>query len=178
MIANPTSEDRVRSVLRTAARYECGAGHVWRGRIAPAHEVPRNESNNKAHEPTSGRSTRYGSGHLIRVFRDIGHIFSSQCPSHWRFCFLVVLPCPRDLLLCAKHLFVAAMAPIAAAWGQGFSILKQGLASIPLTQTTLPAWLGAASQKRLARRAPLTAIIRLRPLRECHRSDEQMFGRQ
>src|SRR5262249_47053077 len=60
----------------------CRAGHVWRGRhIAPAHEGPRNESNNKAHEPTSGRSTRYGSGHLIRVFRDIGHIFSSLYPS-------------------------------------------------------------------------------------------------
>src|SRR5215467_10060455 len=58
------------------------AGHVWRGRhIAPAHEGPRNESNNKAHEPTSGRSTRYGSGHLIRVFRDIGHIFASLYPS-------------------------------------------------------------------------------------------------
>src|SRR6516165_12703671 len=57
-------------------------GHVWRGRhIAPAHKGPRNESNNKAHEPTSGRSTHYGSGHLIRVFRDIGHIFSSLYPS-------------------------------------------------------------------------------------------------
>src|SRR5215467_5408116 len=44
------------------------AGHVWRRRhIAPAHKGPRNESNNKAHEPTSGRSTRYGSGHLIRA---------------------------------------------------------------------------------------------------------------
>jgi len=58
------------------------AGQVWRERrIAPAHEGPRNESNNKAHEPTSGRSTRYGSGHLIRAFRDIGHIFSLLYPS-------------------------------------------------------------------------------------------------
>src|SRR5262244_555110 len=58
------------------------AGHVCRGRrIAPAHEGPRNESNNNAHEPTSGRSTHYGSGRLIRVFRDIGHIFSSLYPS-------------------------------------------------------------------------------------------------
>jgi hypothetical protein len=58
------------------------AGQLWRGRrIAPSHEGPRNESNNNAHEPTSGRSTRYGSGHLIRVFRDIGHIFSSLYPS-------------------------------------------------------------------------------------------------
>src|SRR5215468_6304898 len=58
------------------------AGHVWRGRhIAPAHEGPRNELSNNAHEPTSGRSTRYGSEHLIRVFRDIEHIFSSLYPS-------------------------------------------------------------------------------------------------
>ena len=58
------------------------AGQVWRGRrFALAHEGPRNESNNNAHEPTSVRSTRYGSGHLIRVFRDIGHIFSSLYPS-------------------------------------------------------------------------------------------------
>jgi len=55
--------------------------YVWRWRhIAPAHEGPRNESSNKAHEPTSGRSTHYGVGHLIRVFRDIGHIFSSPYP--------------------------------------------------------------------------------------------------
>src|SRR5215831_3372469 len=80
---------------------------LWRGRrIAPAHEEPRNESNNKAHEP-SGRSTRYGSGHLIRVFRDIEpHLFIA-IPV--RFCFLVASPTHRDLLLCAKHLFFAAM---------------------------------------------------------------------
>src|SRR5215510_2980694 len=55
--------------------------YVWRWRrVAPAHEGPRNEPSNKAHEPTSGRSTHYGSGHLIRVFRDIGHIFSSPYP--------------------------------------------------------------------------------------------------
>jgi len=45
------------------------ANHVWC-------EGPCNESNNKAHEPTSGRSTHYESGHLIQVFRDIEHIFS------------------------------------------------------------------------------------------------------
>src|SRR5262249_13860450 len=44
--------------------------------VAPAHEEPRSGSNNSAHESTSGRSTSYGSGHLIRVFRDIGRIFS------------------------------------------------------------------------------------------------------
>src|SRR5215831_4041109 len=85
------------------------AGHVWRGRhIAPAHKGPRNESNNKAHEPTSGRSTRYGSGHLIRVFHDIGHIFSSLYPS-LAVLFLSRFAPHRDLLLCAKHLFFAAM---------------------------------------------------------------------
>src|SRR5215469_7955857 len=75
------------------------AGHVWRRRhIAPAHKGPRNESNNKAHEPTSGRSTRYGSGHLIPVFRDIGHIFSSVYPS---LAVLFLSRCSLD-----KHLFV------------------------------------------------------------------------
>jgi hypothetical protein len=29
---------------------------------------------------------------------------------HWRFRFLVALPSARDLLLCAKHLFVVAIA--------------------------------------------------------------------
>src|SRR5215472_8033383 len=58
------------------------AAHVCRGRrIAPAHEAPRNEPNDKPHEPTSDRSTHCGSEHLIRVFRDIGHIFSSLYPS-------------------------------------------------------------------------------------------------
>src|SRR5262245_56944939 len=56
-------------------------------RIAPAHEGPRNKSNNNAHEPTSGRSTRYGSGDIIRVLRDIGHIFSSLYRQR-RFLFL------------------------------------------------------------------------------------------
>jgi hypothetical protein len=57
-------------------------------RAAPAHEGPRNGSNNSGREPTSGHSTNYGSGHLIRVFRDIGRIFSLRLPSrppvaHW-----------------------------------------------------------------------------------------------
>jgi hypothetical protein len=45
-------------------------------RVAPAHEEPRSGLNNSEHESTSGRSTNHGSGHLIRVFRDIGRIFS------------------------------------------------------------------------------------------------------
>jgi hypothetical protein len=45
-------------------------------RVAPAHEEPRSGSNNSEHESTSGRSTNYESGRLIRVFRDIGRIFS------------------------------------------------------------------------------------------------------
>src|SRR5262249_12877356 len=66
---------------------------VWR--IAPAREGPRNASNNKAHEPTSGRSTHYGSAHLIQVFRDIGHIFSSLRPFIGGSVFLVALAPPR-----------------------------------------------------------------------------------
>jgi hypothetical protein len=45
-------------------------------RVAPARDEPRSGSNNSERGPTSGRSTNYGSGHLIRVFRDIGRIFS------------------------------------------------------------------------------------------------------
>src|SRR5215471_10536471 len=80
------------------------AGHVWRARrIAPAHEGPRNESNNNAHEPTSGRSTRYGSGHLIRVFRDIGRIFSSLYPSLAVFLSLFV---PAQGFVALRQTFV------------------------------------------------------------------------
>src|SRR5262249_20617908 len=65
--------------VRIAAAFRPYVGRCRR--IAPAHEGPRSESSNNAHEPTSGRSTHYGSGHLIRVFRDIEHIFSSQSRS-------------------------------------------------------------------------------------------------
>jgi hypothetical protein len=44
--------------------------------VAAAHDEPRSGSNNSERESTSGRSTNYESGHLIRVFRDIGRIFS------------------------------------------------------------------------------------------------------
>src|SRR6516225_7433797 len=59
---------------------------------------------------------------------------------HWRFRFLVALPPASDLLLCAKHLFVAAMVvAIAPAEGSRMSNRsssapnsEQGLASIPM----------------------------------------------
>jgi hypothetical protein len=38
--------------------------------------------------------------------------------AHWRFCFLVASPPVRDLLLCAKHLFVEAMAKKTSAFKQ------------------------------------------------------------
>src|SRR5262245_27225138 len=95
---------------RSVSSADMRAGHVWRWRrISPAREEPRSESNNKAHEPTSGRSTHYGSGHLIRVFHDIGHIFSSLYPFIGGSVFLVALSPVRDLLLSAKYLFVTAM---------------------------------------------------------------------
>jgi hypothetical protein len=55
--------------------------------VAPPHE-PRSGSSSSAHESTSGRSTNYGSGHLIQVFRDIARIFSlpfllSHPVAHW-----------------------------------------------------------------------------------------------
>ena len=45
-------------------------------RVAPAGDEPRTGSNNSERVSTSGRSTNYGSGHLTRVFRDIGRISS------------------------------------------------------------------------------------------------------
>src|SRR5262249_50241100 len=71
------------------------AGYCERGKCVPAvfgvgvapDEEPRSGSSSSAHESTSGRSTNYGSGDLIRGFRDIGRIFSWQLPSsplaHW-----------------------------------------------------------------------------------------------
>src|SRR5262245_31959768 len=53
----------------------CASDARWR-RNAPARKALRNGSNKSEREPTSGRSINYASGHLIRVFRDIGRIFS------------------------------------------------------------------------------------------------------
>jgi hypothetical protein len=44
--------------------------------FASSHDQPRSGPNNSERESTSGRSTNYGSGRLIQVFRDIGRIFS------------------------------------------------------------------------------------------------------
>jgi hypothetical protein len=60
------------------------ADYCERGRCVPAvfgvgvapDEEPRSGSSSSARESTSGRSTNYGRGHLIRVFRDIGRIVS------------------------------------------------------------------------------------------------------
>jgi hypothetical protein len=56
-------------------RRKCVAA-IFAVRDAPAHDEPHSGPNNSEREPTSGRSTKYGSGHLIRVFRDIGRISS------------------------------------------------------------------------------------------------------
>ena len=81
-IGRPQNDVRKRSLpLHHSALSDC----CERGRcvpamfdvgVAPPHEEPRSGSSSSAHESTSGRSTNYGSGHLIRVFRDIGRIFS------------------------------------------------------------------------------------------------------
>jgi hypothetical protein len=81
-IGRPQNDGRKRSLpLHHSALSDC----CERGRcvpamfdvgVAPPHEEPRSGSSSSAHESTSGRSTNYGSGHLIRVFRDIGRIFS------------------------------------------------------------------------------------------------------
>src|SRR5215831_14262393 len=44
--------------------------------LASAHDEPRSGSNKSERESTSVRSTNYGSGRLVRGFRDIGRIFS------------------------------------------------------------------------------------------------------
>src|SRR5262244_876123 len=81
-IGRPQNDGRKRSLpLHHSALSDC----CERGRcvpamfdvgVAPPHEEPRSGSSSSAHESTSGRSTNYGSGHLIRAFRDIGRIFS------------------------------------------------------------------------------------------------------
>ena len=63
-------------------RERSGRVLLW-SRIAPAREELRNASNKSEHEPTSDHSTNYGNGHLIRVFRDIGRIFSWLLPCTW-----------------------------------------------------------------------------------------------
>src|SRR5262245_44833509 len=59
---------------------DCGDGgrqDVWPSlRIALIRGALRNMSSKSEHEPTSGRSRDYGSGHPIRVFPDIGRTFS------------------------------------------------------------------------------------------------------
>src|SRR5262249_42651466 len=87
-----------RLVLRTAARYECVPATFGAGVISLQLMKGLAMSRTIKHmNPTSGRSTRYGSGRLIRVFRDIGHIFSSLYPS-LAFCFLVALPRSQGLV--------------------------------------------------------------------------------
>ena len=71
-----------------------GTGDAWR-RIAPVREELRNELNKSEHGATSDRSTNYGSGHLIQVFRDIGRIFSSLLACTWLL--LGAPPCRHPL---------------------------------------------------------------------------------
>ena len=72
---------RTQRVRRSVRSADCGgpgecASDVRSRGIAPARKELRNGSSKSERESTSGRSTNYGSGHLIRVFRDIGRIFS------------------------------------------------------------------------------------------------------
>jgi hypothetical protein len=74
-VAKPRPSTRSISLTAMRERKVC-TRDVWAFRVAPAHEEPRSGSNNSEHDSTTDHSTNYGSGHLIRVFRDIGHIFS------------------------------------------------------------------------------------------------------
>ena len=53
----------------------CGSAVRWRC-IAPARKELHNGSNKSEREPTNGRSTNYGRGHLVPAFRSIGRNFS------------------------------------------------------------------------------------------------------
>ena len=72
------------SVFGGSASLFSSADYCERGKCVPAvfgvgvapDEEPRSGSSSSARESTSGRSTNYGRGHLIRVFRDIGRIVS------------------------------------------------------------------------------------------------------
>src|SRR5215510_14661827 len=94
-IGRPQNDGRKRSLpLHHSALSDC----CERGRcvpamfdvgVAPPHEEPRSGSSSSAHESTSGRSTNYGRGDLIRAFHDIGRIVSlllfllSHLVAHW-----------------------------------------------------------------------------------------------
>src|SRR6516164_8204500 len=78
-IGGPQNDGRKRSLpLHHSALSDCceSVPAMFDVGVAPPHEEPRSGSSSSAHESTSGRSTNYGSGHLIRVFLDIGRIFS------------------------------------------------------------------------------------------------------
>jgi hypothetical protein len=67
---------------------------------------------------------------------------------HWRFRFLVALLPASDLLLCAKHLFVAAMVVAIAPVGDNVMLAKLSIigavAAILMTPTALSAQMGGA----------------------------------
>src|SRR6516225_3797150 len=72
---------RTQRVRRSVRSADCGgpgecASDVRSRGIAPSRKELRNGSSKSERESTSSRSTNYGSGHLIQVFRDIGRIFS------------------------------------------------------------------------------------------------------
>jgi hypothetical protein len=87
-----------RSARRSVSSADCGgpeecASDVRSRRIALARKELRNDSSKNEHEPTTTRSTSYESGHLIRVFRDIGRIFS----------LLFLLSHPRPLVMLMRN---------------------------------------------------------------------------
>jgi len=69
---------------------------AWR-RIAPARKELRNGSSKSDNEPTTTRSTSYGSGSLILVFHDTGRIFSLL----FLLSHLSLVYHPLGLMLCA-----------------------------------------------------------------------------
>src|SRR5262249_25763797 len=80
--------------------------------------------------------------------------------------FLVALPVSRDLLLCAKHLFIGAVAAIALPGHSRMSnsaALKQDLASIPMAQGGLSRLAIARLKSAGVEVAPLLSRVGLTP---------------
>jgi hypothetical protein len=67
----PLNSDFGRDFRGCGERERCASDVRWH-RIAPARKELRNGSNKSEREPTSGRSTDYGSGHPVQAFHDIG----------------------------------------------------------------------------------------------------------
>src|SRR5262252_8767389 len=80
-------------------------------------------------------------------------------PFIWQHCFLVALPRPEDLLLCAKHLFVAAMRPSSEPRAQGRAMATS--ATLPGGKEHQTAGASRAAARRGKRHTRTRVLLRL-----------------